>query len=210
MPKQMKGFGSRVGAVCLAAGLGIGHATSTAQEADQPIIDLTSVAFGQALAEANCARCHAVGFGGDSPHPEAPAFWAIEDRRPVDTIAEMLIDRASPKHTDMPTFEIREDQAEALAAWIAWVQPITHGKRLVETNCAECHAVGPTGDSPHPNAPTFKEIVDYYPIDGLEEGLAEGIVANHPDMPVFQLTALQVADVLAYLETLTAPPSETE
>lgn len=160
------------------------------------------VEHGRALAELNCGRCHATGLEGESAHKLAPPFWSLSDRRPIATVSEMLLRRTSPTEGDMPHFAITKKQADDLAAWIAWVQPIAHGKRFVEQNCARCHAIGSFDKSKHADAPTFREISNYYPLDGLEEGFAEGIVTGHPDMPVFTLEPIQIADVIAYMETL--------
>lgn len=160
------------------------------------------VEHGRALAELNCGRCHATGLDGESDHSLAPPFWSLSDRRPVETISEMLLRRTTPNDSDMPHFAIIRKQADDLAAWIAWVQPIAHGKRFVERNCARCHAIGKSGKSKHGDAPTFREISTYYPLDGLEEGFAEGIVTGHPDMPVFTLEPLEIADVIAYMDSL--------
>jgi len=160
------------------------------------------VEHGRALAELNCGRCHATGLEGESDHSLAPPFWSLSDRRPVETVSEMLLRRTTPNDSDMPHFAITKKQADDLAAWIAWVQPIAHGKRFVERNCARCHAIGKSDKSKHSNAPPFREISTYYPLDGLEEGFAEGIVTGHPDMPVFTLEPLEIADVIAYMESL--------
>ncbi|MCP4379888.1 MAG: cytochrome c [Hyphomicrobiales bacterium] len=76
------------------------------------------------------------------------------------------------------------------------------GFTFVSTNCSMCHAVGKYGDSPLPIAPPFRTLHERYPIDSLQEALAEGIVTGHPSMPVFVLEVDQVEDVLAYLRTL--------
>lgn len=76
------------------------------------------------------------------------------------------------------------------------------GLTFVTTNCAMCHATGKFGDSPLPIAPPFRTLHERYPIDSLQEALAEGIITGHPSMPVFVLEVDQVDDVLAYLKTL--------
>lgn len=76
------------------------------------------------------------------------------------------------------------------------------GFTFVQTNCAMCHAVGKFGDSPLAIAPPFRTLHEFYPIDSLQEALAEGIVTGHPSMPQFQLETDQIEDVLAYLKTL--------
>ena len=76
------------------------------------------------------------------------------------------------------------------------------GLTFVKTNCAMCHAIGKYGDSPLPLAPPFRTLHEFYPIDSLQEALAEGIVTGHPSMPQFELEPDQVEDVIAYLNTL--------
>jgi len=157
---------------------------------------------GKALAKLNCGRCHAIGLEGKSPLKKAPPFWTMFTRRPINTIAEMLVNKATPSDGPMPHFTISKKQAEDIANWIAWVQPMAHGKRLVEANCARCHATEPGTTSNHPEAPAFRGLFKRYPIDALEEAFSDGIYTGHPDMPVFKMTNTQLNDVLAYLEQL--------
>lgn len=163
------------------------------------------IAHGKALAELNCRRCHATDLEGESTHTLAPPFWSLSDRGAIDTLADMLVEKTSPATSDMPHFSITKKQADDIAAWIAWVQPIAHGKRFAEQNCAGCHSIKNEGKSPHKDAPPFREIHTYYPLDGLEESFAEGIVTGHPDMPVFTLAPLQIADLIAFMESLSKP-----
>jgi cytochrome c len=76
------------------------------------------------------------------------------------------------------------------------------GFTFVEANCSMCHAVGHTGSSPLPAAPPFRTLHNFYPVDSLQESLAEGIVTGHPSMPMFTLDPGQVDDVISYLKTL--------
>ena len=84
------------------------------------------------------------------------------------------------------------DQASAIA----------HGKALVEANCGRCHGVGLTDESAHPQAPAFRTLTERYPLDALEEAFVEGIETGHPDMPEFVATPEQIADIIAYIDTL--------
>ena len=189
----------------LAAGIFLATALATPSKATEikPGPDAgEAVHHGEALARLNCARCHEVGISGESPNTGAPPFWSLSDRRPVATIARMLIDQASPKHSGMPTFEITEEQAEDIAAWIAWVQPLAHGRRLVTENCASCHAVTLTDESAHPEAPPFRLIAKRLPIEALEEAFAEGIESGHPDMPVFEVDIIQLQDIISYIASI--------
>jgi len=76
------------------------------------------------------------------------------------------------------------------------------GRRFAETNCARCHAVGSAGASPLEAAPLFRTFATRWPLESIEEALAEGIVTGHPDMPVFELTPEQIADLIGYLATI--------
>lgn len=80
------------------------------------------------------------------------------------------------------------------------------GYTFVNTNCSGCHAVGRFGDSPLPLAPPFRTLHEKYPVENLQEALAEGIVTGHPNMPAFELDPGQISDVIAYLKSLEAPP----
>ena len=41
-----------------------------------------------------------------------------------------------------------------------------------------------------------------YPIESMRQRLSEGITASHPTMPQFRLEPDQIADVVAYIESL--------
>lgn len=79
---------------------------------------------------------------------------------------------------------------------------LEHGRKLLQTNCAGCHAVGLDDYSAHRDAPEFRKLAERYPIDSLAEALAEGIVTGHPDMPEFQATPEQIDDIIAYLKSI--------
>src|SRR5271154_2347481 len=76
------------------------------------------------------------------------------------------------------------------------------GLVIVRTNCARCHAVDKVSESPLKVAPPFRTLHQRYPVEALEEPLAEGIVTGHPTMPEFRFDPGQVGDVIAYLKTL--------
>lgn len=76
------------------------------------------------------------------------------------------------------------------------------GLVILRTNCSRCHAIGKIGDSPLPIAPPFRTLHERYPVDDLQEPLAEGIVTGHPTMPEFRFDPGQVGDIIAYLKTL--------
>jgi mono/diheme cytochrome c family protein len=79
---------------------------------------------------------------------------------------------------------------------------LANGRRLAETRCARCHAIGLEDASPMPEAPPFRDLDRRYPVDDLAEALAEGIVTGHPEMPEFTFGADEIADFLGYLKSL--------
>jgi cytochrome c len=76
------------------------------------------------------------------------------------------------------------------------------GRRLAQTYCARCHSIDKVGPSPLKIAPAFRTLHERYPVDMLQEALAEGIVTGHPTMPQFSFDPDQVGDFIAFLKTL--------
>lgn len=76
------------------------------------------------------------------------------------------------------------------------------GKTFVLTHCSRCHAIDKASPSPLKIAPPFRELHKKYPIETLQEALAEGISTGHPTMPEFRLDPDQINDVLSYLKSL--------
>src|SRR6186713_1613252 len=66
------------------------------------------------------------------------------------------------------------------------------GRNFVNTNCARCHSVDKVTPSPLKIAPPFRDLHLKYPIETLQESLAEGIYTGHPTMPAFTLEPDQI------------------
>ena len=176
-------------------GVSKGNAQSSQSEVD-------AIVHGERLSKLNCASCHNIGLNGDSPHEKAPPFRELGERRSMESIFSMLLFSEAPEHSDMPKFTVTPEQADDIVEWISWVQPVAHGKRLVDANCARCHAVSMEDESPFPAAIPFRNISALYPVDALEEAFAERIETGHPAMPVFEVTIPQLRSIIAYIETL--------
>lgn len=93
--------------------------------------------------------------------------------------------------------------------------PIARGKAIVTRDCAACHAVGASGDSPNPTAPQFRQLHERYDVEALAEGLAEGLTVGHGPMPEWTFPPEDVTAIVAYLKSIqtrpgaaTTPPSE--
>jgi mono/diheme cytochrome c family protein len=87
----------------------------------------------------------------------------------------------------------------------ALAQSPERGARFARANCASCHSIERSGPSALPAAPPFRDLHKRYPVETLEETLAEGIVTGHEGMPEFRLEPQQIADFIAFLKTLERP-----
>ena len=76
------------------------------------------------------------------------------------------------------------------------------GLTFVRVHCAQCHSIDKVSESPLAIAPPFRTLHEKFTVESLRRRLSEGIMTTHPTMPQFRLDADQVADVIAYLQTL--------
>ena len=78
------------------------------------------------------------------------------------------------------------------------------GLKIAQRNCAPCHALGRTGDSPNPKSPPFRTLAQRYPLSELEETMGEGMMVGHegPEMPMFEFKPDQIEDFIAYLGSI--------
>jgi len=83
--------------------------------------------------------------------------------------------------------------------------PVIDGRELLGLYCADCHAIEAAGDSPHAEAPPFRELHLRYDVGDLSEALVEGLVSGHPDMPEFEFDPVQAEAIIAYLKSLEEP-----
>ena len=77
---------------------------------------------GEALLAKNCAKCHAIGRTGASPHPEAPPFRTLSRKYPIEGLAEALAEGISVGHPDMPEFVFDPDEIGAILAYLKSIQ----------------------------------------------------------------------------------------
>jgi cytochrome c len=79
---------------------------------------------------------------------------------------------------------------------------VERGRHLALVHCARCHSIDKSTASPFPAAPPFRTLHTRYPVEDLEEPLAEGIATGHPSMPEFRFEPDQIADFIAFLKSL--------
>jgi mono/diheme cytochrome c family protein len=103
-----------------------------------------------------------------------------------------------------------------MIAVIAWSAPahaldraLQHGRALLTRMCSECHAVGETGRSPHPDAPRFRSFSEEKLYDeDFRQRLQDGLSTMHPDMPTFHFSERDAQDAVDYLKWLRDRRSE--
>jgi mono/diheme cytochrome c family protein len=79
-------------------------------------------ARGESLVRENCARCHAIGAEGDSPHKEAPPFRTLSAKYPVEDLAESLAEGIMSGHPDMPVFVFGPQDVKAVIDYLESIQ----------------------------------------------------------------------------------------
>mgnify|MGYP001333961943 CR=1 FL=1 len=82
---------------------------------------------------------------------------------------------------------------------------VKRGLEIAEAACADCHAIGASGASPKAEAPLFRELGRKYPVESLEEALAEGVVVGHPGMPQVKMDEADIGAFLTYLKSIQVP-----
>lgn len=87
--------------------------------------------------------------------------------------------------------------------------PSQRGQAIAEKLCARCHSVAVEGESPMGLAPPFRLLPQRYPVQHLEEALAEGIVTGHPAMPRFTFSPAEIEALLTFIASLD-PPRATQ
>ena len=81
-------------------------------------------------------------------------------------------------------------------------EPSQSGRALLDEFCARCHAVGKTGNSPHPSAPPFRNLGRSFDLDQFPRQLQRGLSSGHPDMPEFKFSEEDARAVAVYLRSV--------
>lgn len=161
---------------------------------------------GLAIAEANCASCHAIGEAGESPNPKAPLFRALLSRYRADMLETELAEGMRVAHEPMPQFMFEPNAAAALVAYIKSVQTRDPGQALAEQRCARCHAIGREGTSPYPGAQPFRKFGQRWWRGQLRDALRAGILVEHDRadvrVPPMKLNDAEIDALLVYLDRI--------
>jgi mono/diheme cytochrome c family protein len=83
---------------------------------------------------------------------------------------------------------------------------IAQGHALAVERCSRCHSVEAHGRSPNPTAPPFRTLGHRYPVEDLDEALAEGIMVGHANMPSDPWEPADIERFIAYLKSINRAP----
>jgi cytochrome c len=90
--------------------------------------------------------------------------------------------------------------------------PFSHAETLQERGgviagglCSRCHAIGKTGDSPHPAAPRFRMLDRQMDLSKLAQRIREGLLTGHEDMPMFRFGRNDADAMVAYIRSIQVP-----
>ena len=77
-----------------------------------------AIGTGHEIAQKFCARCHAIGMKGASPHPSATPFRDIVAKGNVQNLEEALGEGIAVGHPDMPQWQFGPKEVGALIAYL--------------------------------------------------------------------------------------------
>lgn len=114
-------------------------------------------------------------------------------------VAGLILTLAACSQDDAPTGDGATGMPQADAALIA------DGQAIAQAQCAGCHAIGASGESPRTDAPALRHVLDDYAPEALAEDFREHIHVGHPDMPDFDFGTRGTDALLAYLVSIQEP-----
>lgn len=79
---------------------------------------------------------------------------------------------------------------------------VHQGRALAQGQCGQCHSTGLRGQSPRLAAPPLRTLGERFPVEDLQEALAEGISVGHPEMPQVLWEARDIEAFTAYIRSL--------
>lgn len=79
---------------------------------------------------------------------------------------------------------------------------VERGRDLARLLCAKCHVLSTSGESPHPDAPPFRDLLQKLTLEGIEDELAEGILMGHKPMPQWEFSGQQIYDLSSFIASL--------
>lgn len=82
---------------------------------------------------------------------------------------------------------------------------MANGQRIATQQCAGCHAIDRTSQSPRRDAPPLRNVLAVYEADNLAYRFIEGMQIGHYAMPQFDFDLRAADDLLAFIASISAP-----
>lgn len=100
----------------------------------------------------------------------------------------------------------------ANTAQAADAESLLRGQMIAKEKCSACHTLSTRGASPNPKSPPFRDLPKRFPLQHLEEALAEGISVGHggPEMPEYEFEPEEIDDLLGYITHLSKQARRTK
>ncbi|MEI9889982.1 MAG: cytochrome c [Caulobacteraceae bacterium] len=76
------------------------------------------------------------------------------------------------------------------------------GLQIATANCARCHAIGTSGNSPNAFAPPLRQLRKHYAVATLNATFTSHTLVGHAPMPNFAARTDDIADLLAYVQSI--------
>ena len=91
------------------------------------------------------------------------------------------------------------DAAEENESTLVSADLVDQGRGIAERNCAVCHAIEATGESPRVEAPPLRSVLADFDIEALAIDFREHIGLGNEIMPEFDFGPLGTDALMAYL-----------
>ena len=82
----------------------------------------SKIKVGKLIAETRCAKCHATGPEGESPHLDAKPFRYLAENYPVRNLEEAFAEGIVVGHPDMPVFVLSPYEIDSLITYLESIQ----------------------------------------------------------------------------------------
>jgi cytochrome c len=106
------------------------------------------------------------------------------------------------RHTTLLCLMVVILHLTASSSAYADAESIRRGEAFARAKCSYCHSIDKVSRSPRREAPPFRTLHKQYPVETLEDALAEGMSTGHPRMPEFRLDPGQIGDFISFLKSL--------
>lgn len=173
-----------------------------------------------------CAACHDL---AADPEPlPAPSLERVAGNLHHEWLVEWLTTEEKTPETKlrrMPDFDLKRDEAEAIAAFLIDQSKPTErmktdkkkvdrkagGELLLTLGCLACHKVDSLGNSDLFTGSDLTKVAAKRPADFFQQWLAKPATLNrHHRMPVFELSKEEQRNLAAHLQTLGEAPAKKE